>query len=235
MRGHACASRRATRIRIRDRLGMEEKWLSLGRIGAISTLSPDVRDADDVLAVECFAERFLPRATSSTLSFSRAEVARERHPNELHANFCLIFQSFPYPTGKFPFNVRTVNRYASILDCQSGRLEMIQLRVQAFKNFSFHYVRQLSKVPSHYVDDSFSYNFRLGRFRDLTKYDEFVAIMIAEYYSMKIVKGPIYVVMILIRIRIENRKKERTYMFLLKSVFVTSEGLKVIFIPRYLS
>lgn len=232
MRGHACASRRATRIRIRDRLGMEEKWLSLGRIGAISTLSRDVRDADDVLAAECFAERFLPRATSSTLSFSRAEVARERHPNELHANFCLIFQSFPYSAGKFPFNV---NWYASIPDCQSGRPKVIQLYVQAFENFSFYYVRQLSKVPSFNVVDSFSYNFRLGRDTLLTKYDEFVTIMIAEYYFMKTVKGPIYVVMILIRIRIENRKKARTYMFLLKSAFVTSEGLKVIFIPRYLS
>lgn len=160
MRGHACASRRATRIRIRNRLGMEEKWLSLGRIGAISTLSRDVRDADDVLAAECFAERFLPRATSSTLSFSRAEVARERHPNELHANFCLIFQSFPYSAGKFPFNV---NWYASIPDCQSGRPKVIQLYVQAFENFSFYYVRQLSKVPSFNVVDSFSYNFRLGR------------------------------------------------------------------------
>lgn len=135
MRGHACASWRATRIRIRDRLGMEEKWLSLGRIGAISTLSRDVRDADGVLAVECFAERFLPRATSSTLSSSRAEVARERHPNELHANFCLIFQSFPYSTGKFAFNVRTANWYASILDCRSGRLKMIQLHVQEFQEF----------------------------------------------------------------------------------------------------
>lgn len=135
MRGHACASWRATRIRIRDRLGMEEKWLSLGRIGAISTLSRDVRDTDGVLAVECFAERFLPRATSSTLSSSRAEVARERHPNELHANFCLIFQSFPYSTGKFAFNVRTANWYASILDCRSGRLKMIQLHVQEFQEF----------------------------------------------------------------------------------------------------
>lgn len=234
MRGHACASRRATRIRIRDRLGMEEKWLSLGRIGAISTLSRDVRDADDVLAAECFAERFLPRATSSTLSFSRVEVARERHPNELHANFCLIFQSFPYSTGKFPFNVRTVNWYESILDCRrrwySCTCELSRIsRFIMYDNFQKYHP---SMLTIHLV---IILDWVAIRFRDLTKYDEFVVIMIAECYFTKIVKGPIYVAMILIRIRIENRKEAGTYMFLLKSAFVTSEGLKVIFIPRYLS